>query len=179
MSEFRLYDVSDGYINYLRQFDKRVYSNKEDGRVHGRKYLGVVFEINGYKYFVPMSSPKKSDYIYDKGDKLIRKNVTPIFRMTALNDNKKIEVKGTLRFSNMIPVKETVLIDYDVVNEKDEDYKILVLKEIDFIRKNISKIKKNAKLIYNQKAKNLNIGYLESTLDFKMLEEKSKEYTAN
>jgi protein AbiQ len=79
----------------------------------------------------------------------------------------------------MIPVKETVLIDYDVVNEKDEDYKILVLKEIDFIRKNISKIKKNAKLIYNQKAKNLNIGYLESTLDFKMLEEKSKEYTAN
>ena len=37
------------YINYLRQFDKKVYSNKEDGRTHGRKYLGIVFTIGENK----------------------------------------------------------------------------------------------------------------------------------
>ncbi len=60
----RLYSISDEYINYLRKKFPKVYSNKEDSRVHTRKYLGVVIEINTHKYYIPLSSPKdKHDYI--------------------------------------------------------------------------------------------------------------------
>lgn len=56
----KLYAVSDEYINYLRNFDKRVYDNKEEIRKATRKYLGIVLKINNLNYYIPMSSPKKS-----------------------------------------------------------------------------------------------------------------------
>ena len=58
----KLYAVTDVYINYLRQFDKKVYDNKEDKRRVMRKYLGIVLTINEINYYIPMSSPKRSDY---------------------------------------------------------------------------------------------------------------------
>ena len=58
----KLYAVTDEYINYLRMFDNRVYDNKEDKRKVMRKYLGIVLKINQLNYYIPMSSPKKSDY---------------------------------------------------------------------------------------------------------------------
>ena len=42
----KLYAVTDEYINYLRQFDIKVYDNKEDKRKVMRKYLGIVLTIN-------------------------------------------------------------------------------------------------------------------------------------
>lgn len=61
----KLYGISDEYISFIRNTYPRVYSNKEDVRIHTRKYLGAVIEINGYKYYIPLSSPKdKHDYIY-------------------------------------------------------------------------------------------------------------------
>ena len=58
----KLYAVTDEYIDYLRQFDSKVYDNKEDKRKVMRKYLGIVLTINEMNYYTPMSSPKKSDY---------------------------------------------------------------------------------------------------------------------
>ncbi|MBQ9610015.1 MAG: type III toxin-antitoxin system ToxN/AbiQ family toxin [Lachnospiraceae bacterium] len=62
MKEFKIYSVSDDYINYLRQFYPNVYSNKVDKRIHTRKYVGIVLKISNYNYYVPMSSPKDTDY---------------------------------------------------------------------------------------------------------------------
>lgn len=42
----KLYSVADKYIDYLRQFDYKVYDNKEDRRKVMRKYLGIVLTIN-------------------------------------------------------------------------------------------------------------------------------------
>ena len=58
----KLYSVTDAYINYLRQFENKVYDNKENNRKVSRKYLGIVLSINSFNYYIPMSSPKKSDY---------------------------------------------------------------------------------------------------------------------
>ena len=52
----KLYSISDEYIKYLRDKFKRVYSNKEDVRIHTRKYLGVVFEIGEHKYYIPLQA---------------------------------------------------------------------------------------------------------------------------
>ena len=54
----KLYSISDEYIKYLRKKFPRVYSNKENVRIHKRKYLGVVIEIGSHKYYIPLSSPK-------------------------------------------------------------------------------------------------------------------------
>ncbi len=59
--KLNLYSVNDKYIKYLRQFDDKIYDNKEGNRNHERKYVGIVLTINDFNYYIPMSSPKKSD----------------------------------------------------------------------------------------------------------------------
>lgn len=39
-----------------------------------------------------------------------------------------------------------------------------------------NKVVKNAQIVYNQKIKNIDIGYIKNTVDFKLLEEKLKEW---
>ena len=45
MEEFKLYSVSDDYVEWLRKDFPNVYSNKINSRTHTRKYLGVVLQI--------------------------------------------------------------------------------------------------------------------------------------
>lgn len=169
----KLYAVTDEYIDYLRQFDYKVYDNKEDRRKVMRKYLGIVLTINEMNYYIPMSSPKKSDY----KDNQIRKSIVPIVRIISNEEIDNVPVlKGTLRISNMIPVPDSELILYEPKKETNKDYKILVEKELVFIEKNEEMIKKYAKIIYNQKINNYDVSYIKNVVDFKLLEEKCKEY---
>ena len=50
MEEFKLYSVSDDYVEWLRKEFPNVYSNKINSRTHTRKYLGVVLQIGQYHY---------------------------------------------------------------------------------------------------------------------------------
>ena len=182
MNKLRLYNVEDDYIEYLRNnIDKRVFSNKEEevakGQAKERKYLGVVLNIKDFKYFVPLSSPKQdTDYIEIGGIKKIRKSIVPIMRIVVKNSVGDDELKGTLKFSNMIPVPECALIKYDVNYEVDENYKILVIKELSFIFSKVNAIIKNAHVIYTQKIKKEQINYLYNTVDFLKLEKACKAY---
>lgn len=168
--KLNLYSISDKYIKYLRQFDNKIYDNKEELRTHERKYLGVVLTVNEFNYYIPMSSPKKSDYI-DFDNKIIRNDTKTIIR---INDGNRLY--GTLRISNMIPVPITELEPYMISNETDSKYKEVILGELRYINNNSSKIIKYAKTVYNQKIKNVDIGYIKNTVDFKVLEEKLKEW---
>ena len=171
MEELKIYSVSDEYISYLREHNSNVYSNKVDNRTHTRKYVGVVIEISGYNYYIPMSSPKDSDYQTAGESKVIKKSIVPIVRMIVKNSAGVKELKGTLRISHMIPVPESELELYDLDNEPDTEYKDLVQNEIIFIRKNKEKIVGNAKLLYKQKKEgDITAGYVKSTLDYTELE---------
>ena len=168
--KLNLYSVSDKYIKYLRQFEEKIYDNKEDIRTQTRKYLGIVLKINQLNYYIPMSSPKKSDYI-DYENKIIRKNTKTIIRIC--NGDR---LYGTLRISNMIPVPITELEPYIINAESDLKYKEVILGELRYINNNATRIIKSAKIVYNQKIRNEDIGYIKSTVDFKLLEEKLKEW---
>lgn len=168
--KLNLYSISDKYINYLRQFDDKIYDNKEEIRTHERKYLGVVLTVNEFNYYIPMSSPKNSDYI-DIDKKIIRKDTKTIIRIYEGN-----RLYGTLRISNMIPVPITELEPYMVSNETDSKYKELILGELRYINNNSNKIIKYAKTVYNQRIKNIDIGYIKNTVDFKLLEEKLRKW---
>ncbi len=54
------YIVSDEYI------ESHVMQNKPQKRTYHRKYVGILTAINGFIYFVPMSSPKDKDYANGK-----------------------------------------------------------------------------------------------------------------
>lgn len=102
MEEFKLYSVSDEYIEYLRAIFPNVYSNKETTRVHIRKYVGIVLRLGNYHYYIPMSSPKESDYQIASEKKVIKKSIVPIIRIVVKNSRGQKELKGTLRISHMI-----------------------------------------------------------------------------
>lgn len=168
--KLNLYSISDKYIKYLRQFDDKIYDNKEEIRNHERKYLGVVLTVNEFNYYIPMSSPKKSDYLdFDK--KIIRNDTKTIIRI-----HERGRLYGTLRISNMIPAPITELEPYITSDEDDLKYKEVILGELRYINNNSSKIVKYAKIVYNQKVKNMDIGYINNTINFKLLEEKLKEW---
>lgn len=73
INDFKIYSVSDRYIKFLKDIIPNVYSNKEGSRTHTRKYVGVVFKIEKFYYYVPMSSPKESDYQIVGNDRVIKK----------------------------------------------------------------------------------------------------------
>ncbi len=166
----RLYSVSDEYISYLRKKFPRVYSNKESKRVHTRKYLGAVIEIETHKYYIPLSSPKeKHDYIVVDGRKTIRRDSLIVMRIVSGTGGDKA-LKGTLQIGTMIPVPNDAIKLYDVENEPDQAYKDLVNEEIIYIRKNEKKIMKNAKVLYSKRKAGDTNKVVQSCLDFIALE---------
>ena len=63
-----------------------------------------------------------------------------------------------------------------ISNETDLKYKEVILGELRYINNNSSKIMKYAKTVYNQKIKNINIGYIKNTVNFILLEEKLRKW---
>ena len=130
--------------------------------------------LNGFKYFVPLSSPKAKDYT--KNGTVKKDSLATIY----IKDGKKLF--GTLRFNNMIPVPETEIINFDLNAEGDFKYKLIVYNELFFIRQNSAKIEKTARNLYAAKKNQLHEpdskqGILNATLDFTRLEDLCINYT--
>lgn len=68
--------ISDKYISYINAFEKNVFSAKGNDRNHTRKYLGIVYSINGYNYYISLSSPNNSDYRMENGIRKIRGSIS-------------------------------------------------------------------------------------------------------
>ncbi|WP_049962384.1 type III toxin-antitoxin system ToxN/AbiQ family toxin [Oribacterium sp. FC2011] len=56
MRSLKLYEVDSQYVKYLSAFQEHIFFSDEDKS--SRKYIGIVLEINGFKYFAPLSSFK-------------------------------------------------------------------------------------------------------------------------
>ncbi len=173
-----IYTLNTSYVEYLQKFDRNVLNNEdEDGGI--RKYVGIVYNIGSFNYFVPLSSPKDTDYTVVKGKTVIRRSIVPIHRIVIRQGNSE-NFLGKLRFSNMIPVPDSELTLLDIDSLTDLKYKNMLNTQVIYIRKNTTTLQEDhAEVIYNQKTKNYpNIGYLNSTADFKLLEQKMLEYVA-
>lgn len=175
-----LYNVDDNYIKYLKTFDPHVSDSKVGKRKHIRKYIGAVIQINDCQYFAPLSSPKPKDF---NADGSIRKDPIFLTRIIVNNDNGSNELKGKILLGNMIPINASALTKVNPNDEKDLNYKTLIIKELDFITKNRKEIVRKANIIYNQKIGKYKTSeyskYLDCVVDFKLLEEKSKNYKNN
>lgn len=185
---FRLCTIDTQYIEYLRKDRKlhNVFENKDDANFT-RKYIGVVFNIDKYHYYAPLSSPKRTDYKIVDGKQVIRNDIIPIIRITV-RENEEMVLKGTVKLSNMIPVPEKAIFDYDIEREENEQYKALVRKEYEVLKQKERKILKNAECLYRQKTKEDILysgenakkkpGYLNATIDFEYAEQMHDKYAS-
>lgn len=155
MEKFRLYKIRDGYIEYLHKIDHRVQFNKGERR----PYLGVVLEIGGHKYFVPMESPKPNHANLKNGVHIMR------------IDGGKY---GILGFNNMVPAKEFFLIPFDIVQEENEKYRNLLWNQLNFCNRHKEEIREHARKTYEGVTVKKTPFLLRVCCDFKVLE---REYT--
>lgn len=162
MEKLNFYTINSTYVKYLNQFDNRILKAYDEKA--RRPFIGIVLKVEDVLYFAPFTSPKKKH--------LEMKNTIDFLKI----DNGKL---GAINFNNMIPIPLDQCIKIDVENEKDILYKTLLYKQINWCNE-----KENNKIILN-KAKKLYEKIINKKLpqriidrccDFKMLEEKSKEY---
>lgn len=164
MESLILVRLDSNYCDYLRKFDKKVpynYAKKEL-----RPFIGVLFEVNNYKYFAPLSSPKT-------------KHKTMKTTLDFLKiDNGNL---GAINFNNMLPVTDKNIIKLDLDKEcytKTEAKYIKLLKEqIYWLNRNDEKLYGRSKKLYDKYLNGkLNQSVVKRCCNFLLLEEKCREY---
>ena len=136
MENIKLYEVNADYIDYLSAYAPHLFQNKKPGQNNERKYIGIVFQINGLDYFAPLSSFKQKHH-----------------RMKEAVDFIKVKDYAVINLNNMFPVPLTERKYVDIRSERDPHYRALLLAEYRFIKSIQEKIRKNAQNVYKIKIK--------------------------
>ncbi len=158
-NNIRIYGVKDSYVKYLSQYQEHLFLH--EGGSSRRKYIGVVFEINKFSYFAPLSSFK-----------------TKHKKMKESVDFIKIKDYAVININNMIPIPKGQLIELNINTEKDPHYKFLLQAESREINRRRDRIRKNAEIVYNHKKRNGSLTPLaKRTNDFEMLEKLSRDFS--
>lgn len=157
MDNLRIYKISEQYITYLHKRDPKVQFNKGARR----PYVGVVFAFGGYKYFVPMESPKPNHAKIKPGKHIIK-----------LDGGRY----GMLGFNNMVPVHKDALIEFDINAEKDVKYRELLKRQALLCNRIKADILNHAQMTYFDVVNNKNKFLVGISCDFKKLEVACRAY---
>lgn len=157
MATLRIYRISDHYIRFLHSRDGRVQYNK----CARRPYVGVVFNIGGFKYFVPMESPKPNHEKIKAGKHILK-----------LEGGKY----GMLGFNNMVPVHQDALVAFDIEAEPDVKYRELLKRQVTICNRQKADISTRAQDTYFDVVNQKNKFLMGISCDFKKLEAACKAY---
>ena len=157
-NNIRIYEVKSEYIKYLSNYQKHIFT-QTNGK-NKRKYIGIVLEVKGIKYFAPLSSFKEKH-------KQMKESVDFI----------KIKDYAVININNMIPVPDSQIIDIDINKEKNASYRFLLQAESREVNRQKNRIRKNAEIVYSHKKHNgASTPLAKRTNDFELLEKLCKEY---
>ncbi|MFJ5350412.1 type III toxin-antitoxin system ToxN/AbiQ family toxin [Pectobacterium parvum] len=161
----KLYRVSDRYISYLKGLDTKVPDNY-NGK---RPYVGVLIFVDDVKYLAPLTSPK------EKHERMKDNDVT-LFKLYDAGEAGR--GLGIINLNNMIPVieEEITLLDLDA---QSVDYKSLLQKQIEYIRKNKELIQLRAKKLRQLVINNRHTKAVAISCNFQLLEENYKSFNQN
>ncbi len=158
------YDVDTDYVNYLKktETDTRGFTRVPDVEYDKERKMvcGVVLEINGFKYYVPVSSYKTQQ----------SNNI-----LIKLKDDAYNQVKGSLRFNYMFPVDDRYLKKRDF-NKESPGRKEFLRRQWVYCNSIVDDIQKMALSTYNDVVSGKNKGLASASCDFKLLEKAAKEY---
>lgn len=157
MDSLRIYRVSDHYIRFLNSRDSKVQYNKGARR----PYVGVVFSFGGFRYFVPMESPKPNHAKIKPGKHIIK-----------LDGGRY----GLLGFNNMIPVHKDALIEFNIDEESNPAYRDLLKRQVSLCNRIKADILNHAQMTYFDVVDQSNKFLVSISCDFKKLEAACKSY---
>ena len=89
MDKLLFYEIDNKYIDFLSGFSEHLFHNAKPSQTYSRKYVGILFEINGFMYFAPLSSFKQKHK-----------------RLSETIDFIKIGDMAVINLNNMFPVPE-------------------------------------------------------------------------
>ena len=164
MDDLKFCEIDIEYRKYMQKIEKKIELSTEEK--DNRKFLGIVLNVNGLDYVVPLSSPK------EKHSKM--KN-----NIDFLKIKYKDQLIGVLNFNNMFPVPKGLYTILNVNNVSDVKYRDLLKNELSWCNEidKREKIYKNAEKIYKditlKKEKSV---FWNRSCNFSLLEEKAKEY---
>ena len=156
--------LDSDYCDYLRQFDNKIPHNYNEKEL--RPFVGVLFTIDELKYFAPLSSPKPKH--------LKLKSKLDFLKI----DNGKL---GAINFNNMVPVTDKNIIKLDLDKEcltkSEEKYTKLLKEQIYWLNRNDDKLYGRSKKLYEKYSTGkLDKNIISRCCNFKLLEEKCREY---
>lgn len=163
---FEFYYVDDEYISFLKKAGNNGVENNYAKENNQKPYLGVVLVINSYKYFAPLSSPKK------KYEKINNDNPTT-FKIIKGNNN----LLGVVRLNNMIPVPNSALSIIEVNSILDYQYRNLLFSQRRIIRQNTYLIQNKAEKIYDLVVHKKNSFFCNLSNNFSKLEKTLDNYS--
>lgn len=159
--DIKFYEIDEEYIDYMCQFDKHLFHNKQAHQTNKRKYIGILFKVDNLDYFVPLSSFKP-------------KHAT----MNETIDFIKLGDYAVVNLCSMLPVVKTCCHFVDFSNIDDKKYRCLLVAEYLEIKSHAELILKNAKIVYSHKLhKGNGTPLARRCADFKLLEQKALEYS--
>ena len=117
MDKLLFYEIDEKYINFLSQFSEHLFHNTKVSQIYSRKYVGILFEINGIKYFAPLSSFKPKHK-----------------RLSETVDFIKVGDMAVINLNNMFPVPESAYSLKNPNTENNQQYRTLLNNEIRIIK---------------------------------------------
>lgn len=170
MDSFKIYYVQDDYVKFLRSFDDKVTIIKEAGK--SRPFVGIIYTINDFKYFAPFSSPEKDEdgNITQEYKNYFKKNNNPTYE--RIEDLKY----GIIRINNMIPIPESEIINFEIDDIQDENYKQILQDQFIYCNNNKTRILHKANKLYNQVTIKKVRHYIQLSCNYSLLEAKCMEY---
>jgi len=155
-----LYRVNIDYIKYLYNFENKVKynANESEDYTQRRPYVGVVIRIGEFDYFAPLESPRPNH-------KNLKSNVH-IMKINEGND-------GLIAFCDMLPICSSELVHFDIDKEFSKN---ILIRQFIFCNNNKQAIEEHAKNTYNKVVVEKSKFHTKVCCDFKLLEEKCKEY---
>ncbi len=165
MDNLNLYDVDKDYILFLQEAETqhrgftRVPNMEYEGE---QKFLcGIVLQINGLDYYVPISSYKNKQ----------SESILIIFP-----DDNYNPIKGSLRFNYMIPVPQNKIKVRVIKDEQRTHRRLFLHKQLEFCNTNVEKIRNQAMRTYKRIINNYNPSLSLNSCDFQFLEQKCMQY---
>lgn len=137
MARLSFYIVDSIYCDYLRKTDPCVpYTMDKKAK---RPFVGILLDVNGIKYYAPLSSPKPKH--------LTMKNQLDFIKI----DGGKY---GVINLNNMIPIHNNSLTIVNTIiqpsdNQADKDYKNLLMNQLTWCNAHKTDILDKALKLYN------------------------------
>ena len=164
---FKIVKIDQEYCDYLRNFDNKVMYNK--GTKELRPFIGILFKVENFEYYAPLSSPKPKH-------KKMKDNIDFI----KINNGNL----GVVNFNNMIPVTSN---NYEEIDLNKKANSIAELKRQNLLKYQLVWLNQN-KYKVNAKALRLYKNYKNNLLGYKvkirccnfiLLEEKCLEFNTS